>query len=266
MPTEDNNLTAGVNGQLWGARARDWADIQEGTCRPVYLDVFDRVAVGAETRILDAGCGAGMAARIAAERGAQVSGLDAAENLLTIARERVPAGDFLHGELEALPFADDSFDLVTGFNSFQYAGNPTLALAEAKRVARPGATVVIMTWGEPQGMDAAEVVAALKPLLPPPPAGAPGPFALSDEVALRDFSTSAGLAPEAVVDVHSPWQYPDLETALKGVMSAGVAVRAMEHTSEEAVRTAYADALAGFCKSDGSILLGASFRYLIARA
>jgi SAM-dependent methyltransferase len=145
-----------------------------------------------------------MASQIAAERGARVSGLDAAGNLLAIARERVPDGDLHVGELESLPFADHSFDLVTGFNSFQFAGNPGVALAEARRVAKPGAYVVIVTWGRPEGMEAASLLAALRPLLPPPPPGAPGPFALSDENALRAFATAAGLDPAEVFDVDSP--------------------------------------------------------------
>jgi ubiquinone/menaquinone biosynthesis C-methylase UbiE len=64
-----------------------------------------------------------MAAQIATERGAQFHGLDAAPNLLAIAGQRVPSGDFKVGDLESLPFPDRKFDLVTGFNSFQYAGD-----------------------------------------------------------------------------------------------------------------------------------------------
>ncbi len=47
----------------------------------------------------------------------------------------------------------------------------------------------------PEGMDDASLVAVLKPLLPPPPSGAPGPFALSDESTQRDFASSAGFPP-----------------------------------------------------------------------
>jgi ubiquinone/menaquinone biosynthesis C-methylase UbiE len=87
-----------------------------------------------------------MALQLAAERGASVSGLDASENSIRIARERVPAGNLHVGDLENLPFPDDTFDYVTGFNSFQFAGNSVVALCEAKRVAKPGANVVVMTW------------------------------------------------------------------------------------------------------------------------
>ena len=133
--------------------------------------------------------------------GKAIVGLDAAEGLLEIARTRVPAGDFQLGDLEEPPFADGLFDLVTGFNSFQFATDPVRALAEARRMAKPTGRIVVMTWGTPEGMPAAALVAALKPLLPPPPPGAPGPFALSEAQALRALAQRAGLRPLEVADV-----------------------------------------------------------------
>jgi SAM-dependent methyltransferase len=258
--------TSEEHGRLWGARARDWADFQEGTVRPVFEAVLERTRVGPGTRYLDAGCGSGMAAELAAARGADVSGIDAAEAMLSIARSRVPGGDFRRGDLEDLPFADESFDVVTGFNSFQYAGNPVAALREAGRVARRGGFVVITTFGDPGGMEVVALLTALKPLLPPPPPGAPGPFALSDETALRRFATDAGLQPVDVFDVDSPWIYADEAAALRGLTSTGNAVRAMEHVSEDVVTEAYAKAIAAFRQPGGGVRASAWFRCLLARA
>ena len=81
MSVELKPRTAELNGRLWGARASDWAEIQESAMRPVYEAVLERTRVGSGTRYLDVGCGAGMAAQIAAARGAQVSAIDAAEAL-----------------------------------------------------------------------------------------------------------------------------------------------------------------------------------------
>jgi SAM-dependent methyltransferase len=265
MDIERKPTTAKVNGQLWGARARDWAEIQEQSCLPVYHEVLKRAEVGNTTRYLDVGCGSGMAAGLAVDLGADVSGIDASEALLMIAKERIHKADFQLSDLEKIPFEDDSFDVVTGFNSFQYAGNPVLALGEARRVTKPGGTVAIVTWGNPEGMDAASLVAVLKPLLPPPPPGAPGPFALSDESRLREFASSAGLTPTDVFDVDGAWIYPDLDTAVRGMCSAGVAAKAMEHSGEEAVTSAYAAAFASFLQSDGTVRVGASFRCLVSQ-
>src|SRR5262245_21375128 len=130
-------------GELWGARARQWAEVQEGTVRPLYEAVLRKTAIGHGTALLDIGCGSGMFCEMAAKTGARVAGIDAAPALLVIARERVPQGDFREGEMENLPFPDTAFDVVTGFNSFQYAVNPVNALREACRVARREATIVI---------------------------------------------------------------------------------------------------------------------------
>ena len=141
MPTEENARTAETNGRVWGARAHDWANIQEGTCRPVYLAVFDRIGLRSDTSYLDAGCGAGMAAQVASERGARVSGLDAAEDLLTIARTRVPGGEFHSGELESLPFQDALTMTVAGSKHGQVA---FLYLLPSTRIrwSRPACVVI----------------------------------------------------------------------------------------------------------------------------
>jgi SAM-dependent methyltransferase len=258
--------TAAAQGALWGASARDWAEIQEAQLLPGYEAVLAHCDVGPAVDHLDAGCGAGLAAARSAARGATVAGFDAAAALLAIARERVPAGDFRLADLETVPFADRSFDLVTGFNAFQFAADPRRALAEARRVVRPGGRVVVLTWGDPKKVEAAAIVSALWPLLPPPPPGAPGPFALSDADELRAFAAAAGLEPQALVDVDCPWSYPDEATALRGLGSSGVAARAADLAGRAAVDAAHRDAIAPFRRPDGSFRIGASFRFLVARA
>jgi SAM-dependent methyltransferase len=156
-------------------------------------------------------------------------------------------------------------DVVTGFNSFQYAGNPIVALEEAGRVTKSDGKIVIMTWGDPSQMEAASLVIALRPLMPPPPPGAPGPFALSDEAALRKFAIDAKLTPIETFDVDSPFIYSDEVTGIRALNASGVAARAMENTSETAVTEAHRKALAPFRQKDGSYRVNASFRCLLAR-
>ncbi len=256
--------TGAMNGQLWGSRARDWADIQEATVARVYDAVFAVTQLGPKARYADLGCGSGLAAMKAAALGATVSGLDAAEPLLAIARHRVPVGDFRLGDLESVPFGDAAFDLTTGFNAFQYAADPIAALREARRITRPGGTVVVMTWGEPDTMAAASLVAALKPLLPPAPPGAPGPFALSSREAIIAFAEKAGLTTHRILDVESPWHYADLATALRGLDSSGVAERARGQSGADVVTAAHRAALEPFRQADGAYTIGAWFRCLFA--
>jgi SAM-dependent methyltransferase len=258
--------TAQVQGPLWGARAREWADFQEGTVKPLYESVLERLDVDEQTRLLDVGCGTGLFALLAAEEGATVAGLDASEASIAIAKERAPDGDFRVGEIEELPWQDGSFDVVTGFNSFQFAADPVKALQQARRVVVPGGRVVVAVWGSPEDCEAVAVVRAMAELMPPPPPGTPGPFALSEPGALEDLARSAGLTPEEAHDVPTPWVYPDLDTAVVAFGSAGPAIRAERELGRETVEQAIAAALQPFLDvNTGIVQLENVFRYVITR-
>ena len=88
----------------------------------------------------------------------------------------------------------------------------------------------------------------------------------SDEQALRKFAADAGFTPVEVFDVDSPFVYADEATAVRGLNSAGVAARAMENSSEQAVTEAHAKAIAPFRQPDGSYRIKATFRCLLAHA
>jgi SAM-dependent methyltransferase len=264
--TDTTSGTAGVQGQLWGARARDWAEIQEPAHGELYPAVLDAAGVGEGTRVLDVGCGSGVAVQFATGRGARCCGFDASEGMIELARERVPSAEFLVGEIEALPYDDSSFDVVTGFNSFQYAADPVHALVEAKRVVRAGGTIAIVTWGLPEQCEAAPYVKILGSFLPPPPPGAPGPFALSTPGALEELAGKAGLEPIRADDVLTTWRYPDRDIAVRALLSAGPAVRAIGAAGEADVADAVAEFLAAFRTADGGYAIENTWRYLITKA
>src|SRR5690349_12909094 len=127
-------------GPLWGARPEDWA-LSEDQQLPTYEAALERVGLDRGQRVLDIGCGVGSFLRLVSKRGADPVGLDASEELVALARRRLPEADIRLGEMERLPFGDDEFDLVTGFNAFFFATDIVAALREAGRVARPGAPV-----------------------------------------------------------------------------------------------------------------------------
>ncbi|HEX3803888.1 MAG TPA: class I SAM-dependent methyltransferase [Solirubrobacteraceae bacterium] len=97
---------------LWGTAPRDWAEVAERENEPLFLRVLDAAGVAAGTRLLGIGCGSGLLRELAAARGADVAGLDITPELLEIARERVPAGDFRETDMSVLPFADGNFDVA----------------------------------------------------------------------------------------------------------------------------------------------------------
>ena len=120
--------TTEVQGALWSARASDWAEIQEGMSYPLFVSALVKADIEPGMSHLDVGCGAGRASNLSAIMGATVTGIDASSAMIAIARQRTPHGEFYVAEMEDLPFADASFDLVTGFNAFQFASDTFTAL------------------------------------------------------------------------------------------------------------------------------------------
>jgi SAM-dependent methyltransferase len=253
-----------VQGALWGAAAEDWASLMEPQGRALFDAVLSSGPFRPGIRVLDVGCGSGLFAQLIAARGCVVTGLDASEPLLAIARRRNPNVRFHQGDLEGLPFPDEHFDIVTGMNSFQYAAEPQHALAEATRVTKRAGHVIVATWGLPQACEAAAYLAALRPLLPPPPPGASGPFALSEQAALTQLVTSAGLTSHSVEDVDVTWLFEDVETAPAAMLAAGPSILAIQTSGREAVSTALQHALAPYRLADGGYRLENRFRYVIA--
>jgi SAM-dependent methyltransferase len=252
--------------ELWGPGARDWSDYNEPMCTPFYEAVLDATEVGPETTLLDVGCGGGFAMLLAARRGATVSGIDATPALLDVASERVPDASLAVADLEdPLPFEAGRFDVVTAFNSVQYAANPVAAFKNMSQVTGPGGLVGVVVWGPPAQCESGVMFKELGPLMPPPPPGAPGAIAWSEDGQLEQLATSAGLTPLAVRDVPNPLIYPDLATAVRTQLSSGPARAAIQHSGLPAVRGALTRAFAGSRKLDGSYRQENVFRYLIAR-
>jgi SAM-dependent methyltransferase len=254
-----------TQGALWGAAAEKWAALMEPRERPLFEAILSTGLFAPGLRVLDAGCGSGLFAELIAAHGCEIVGLDASEALLAIARRRNPGVSFHHGDLEALPFPGEHVDIVTGINAFQYADDPRQALIEARRVTRRGGHVVVATWGSPERCEAAAAIVAMKELLPPPSAGAPGPFALSDKASLEAFVTSANLICHSVADVEVAWQFEDAGTVLAAMLSAGPAVLAIQTSGRNVVSAAVERAIAPFRLANGGYRLENEFRFAVAR-
>jgi SAM-dependent methyltransferase len=216
--------------------------------------------------VLDIGCGVGAFLRLIDERGGEQSGIDASHSLIAFARSRLPDADLRVGEMEHLPWDDDSFDLVTGFNSFFFADDIVAALREAGRVARPGAPVVIQVWGAHERCDLEAMKQIARPFLPPRPADAPPDPDLSIPGALESLASLACLTPETGFDTTWALEYPDAETLGRAMVAvAGLALLAGPEREHE-LETAIVDGLAPYRTHRGSYRLSNEYHYLIARA
>ena len=256
--------TKTVQGKLWSIAPEYWSKHFEPYFLPLYRKVLEKVDISTGTSLLDAGCGSGLFSSLAIANGAQVTGVDAAAGLLEIARRRNPGNIFLEEDLENLPFADSSFDVVTGYNSFQYAGDFENALKEAKRVLRKGGRLVMAIWDKPELSDGTSVLKAIGSLLPPPPPGTPGPFALSEDGKVESVLEKLNLKKVYKTRVTCPFIYPNLKSGIKSFMGTGPAAAALNHNSREIVEETIANTLRSFHVTDDFYFMQNNFLLFIA--
>ena len=254
-----------VQGYLWGQNAKNWATIQEPTGNAGYAYVLGYLSLKGGEILLDVGCGSGIFSSLATEKGAVVTGIDASEPLLAEAMKRHPAVNFMPGEMEELPFGNDNFDIVCGFNSFQYAANTKNALTEARRVLKNNGKLAVMIWGNREDCEAATYLRAVGSLLPPPPPGAPGPFALSENHLLENLLKEADFEIIDNIDIDSVWDYADTDTALRGLLSVGPAAKAIEINGIGKVRETVMNAIKPYLQVNGHVIFKNKFRVVIAK-
>lgn len=111
--------------------------------------VVNAVAPRPGERILDLAAGTGTSSAPFVERGATVVPCDFSLGMLTVGRRRQPALPFVAGDALRLPFADESFDAVTMSFGLRNTADPDQALAEIRRVTRPGGRVVVCEFSHP---------------------------------------------------------------------------------------------------------------------
>jgi SAM-dependent methyltransferase len=252
-------------GPLWGARPADWATSEDQQV-PTYEEALRHVALRPGEHVLDIGCGVGAFLRLVADRGGEPFGIDASAALIAVARERLPSADLRVGDMEHLPYDDNIFDVVTGFNSFFFANDMVAALREAGRVAKAGARVVIQVWGAHEHCELEAMKAIARPFLPPRPPDAPPDPDLSQPGALEALAAQAGLTPESTFDTTWAYEYADEETLGQALLApAGLATLAGPERERD-VKAAIIEGLAPYRNTAGGYRLENEFHYLIARA
>jgi ubiquinone/menaquinone biosynthesis C-methylase UbiE len=250
------------SGRAWGARATDWAYLIEPYARSANDALFERMNVGPGTELLDIACGSGYAATVAAGRGATVSGLDASEELLAIARARTPLGDFRLGDMFALPFADDHFDVATSFNGI-WKGCEA-ALIEARRVVRPGGLVGITFWGAPKRLGLMPYFATVVELSP------------EDHVSAtinQGDTGRPGVAEQMLKDAGLEYvdrgtaqvvnELPDLDLAVRAFAAAGPSWPAVQNVGYERFAEALRDALTPLYVAGVGVRIVSEFGWIV---
>jgi SAM-dependent methyltransferase len=252
-------------GRAWGARAADWAYLFEPYARPANDIVFDKVGVGRGVRLLDIACGSGFAAHGAANRGGVVSGIDAAQALVDIARARTPSARFEVGDMFSLPFPDASFDVATSFNGIWKGCE--IALQEARRVLVPGGRLGLTFWGRLDHLGLLPYFGKIIELSPPAhgvasvqqgDTGRPG--------VLEAMLASTGFVPRERGFVNVVNEWPDVETAVRALAAAGPSIPAIQSVGLDAFREALREVIEPLFVPDVGIRITSELGWITADA
>jgi SAM-dependent methyltransferase len=215
----------------WGRRAVEFATLSEpSNCRE-YVAVHHRLDVGEGDRLLDVACGSGLAIELARVRGATCAGIDASPRLVAVAQDRNPTSDIRVGDMQALAWDDESFDVVTSFRGI-WGTTPT-AVEEANRVLVPGGRLAITVWGNVGKSPGAWMMSPFR-------------WATDEKVQHQADMVSLGRpgVGEAFLDrcgfdvgerfeVPFVFEFPDPETFARGLASTGPAYEAIQSIGED---------------------------------
>ena len=250
--------------ELWGKAPHDWALHLEITFIPLYKKVISKLSPVPKDHILDIGCGSGLFLRMAGAKGARASGIDVSPELLEIAHQRNPTATLLNQDMENISFDEKSFDIVTGFNSLQYAEDIIKLLKRINGLMKDDGKLAIGVWGSNDECEALKVLLSIASLLPDPPAGSPGPLALSEEGKMETLFDASGfkLLEKGTAECH--WNFSSLDEALKGILSAGPSAEAIQYAGKEKVKDKLIRTLDGFNIYDEIYVLENVFHYFIA--
>ncbi len=127
--------------------ARLLSDTRDGWWNPDYLRLLaERLNLGSARDVLDVGCGKGHFTRVVERMAphARITGLDPEPQWIEASQAALPHLTFVRGDVEALPFPDASFDVVTCQTVLMHLPDVPAALREIWRVLRPGGRVLTM--------------------------------------------------------------------------------------------------------------------------
>jgi SAM-dependent methyltransferase len=133
----------------WDQRAAGYERFFVSLTTQTIGPLLDAAGVGPGTRVLDLASGPGHVAAACAARGASVTGVDIAAEMVALASRRHPEIRFERADAQQLPFPDGSADAVVGNFAILHVGRPERVAGEAARVLAPGGTLALSTWDDP---------------------------------------------------------------------------------------------------------------------
>jgi len=252
---------AATQAALWGKDPEGWTVHSRRVLGPLYEEAVRRLAPTAGERVLDAGCGAGLLAVMAAHRGAHVTGLDVSAELVRDAAARGGGPRYVVGDLESLPFPAGRYDAVAALNSVPYARDPAAALAELARVTAHGGRLLLTVGAGVTQTSCASAIDALAA-----PGEVPGwqldlrvPDVL--DAALRRAGYEAPALGQIAYDV----VYDDVADAVAAQQPAGPVQAAIRNAGRDRVERALHEQFAAHARDDGTVVAQSVFLCALAQ-
>ena len=228
----------------WDRKAGDWDDSLGTVTLGAINPLLEGVKAASGVSILDIGCGTGALAAAAAERGANIIGIDFAPTMIYEAIRRYPRIDFRVGDAEAIPLPDASMDVVTCCFGMQHMERAERVLSEVVRVLRPGVGRLAITSWMPDGDFFALVGGAVQahadmgvPMPPSPPM-----FRFGDERECGSALLAAGLVEPTFEKLPLVWTGDTPEAVLellhRGTVRTPMLIEAQTAETRQAIEQA----------------------------
>lgn len=257
--------------RIWAGRAAAYADTFAKLCAYPVPRLLDAARVGLDVRVLDVGTGPGTVAAAACARGAKVTAVDADSGMVELARSAAPDADLRVAALPDLPFEDEEFDAVVANFVLNHVGRPRTALAELRRVVKPGGWIASTIWATPAASGKALLDRAIQaagavrpahlPALPPEedfPRDRPGLVSLFESAGLLEAECDV-LDWNHRAEAEEWWNGP-----AAGVASAGQVVQSQTPQVRAEIKRHFDLFSAEFADADGILTL--PHTALLARA
>jgi ubiquinone/menaquinone biosynthesis C-methylase UbiE len=221
--------------------------------------LLDATGVAAGMRVLDIATGPGYVAARAAERGAETVGIDFAPEMLELAGRLHPGLEFREGDANALPFDDESFDVVIANFVMPHLTDLPGAVREAARVARPGGRVGLTTWDAPQRTRfigaLTDAFAGAGASMPADLPTGPSIFQYSPDREFAKLLLDAGLSEPIVETISFTHHLDDLDEFWADVLAGGVRTSVMVTSqapeTQAEIRRRYGELLGPYRTDDG---------------
>jgi SAM-dependent methyltransferase/alkylhydroperoxidase family enzyme len=226
----DEDQWRGVD-EGWGRQAVEFATLSEPTNCREYVTMHHELGVGTGDRLLDIACGSGLAVELAGLRGALGAGIDASPRLIAVARDRSPNADLRVGDMNALPWGDGAFDVVTSFRGIW--GTTPGAVAEAHRVLVPGGRIGLTVWGHIKASPGAWAFAPFALAAEPKVQNQAAMVALGRPGAGEALLVDMGFTDVRRIGVPFVFEFADPEAYARALASTGPAFEAIQAVGEK---------------------------------